>query len=436
MLEDDGGQQRRNRGDFPRAAGQIRDAANIRPGRGGQGAGDRADRWRERYWQGAGGARHPSGRVESRRPFVAVNCPAIPRCPIKALLQQTRLLERRRASIISACFRAADGGTLLLDEVTEMNLETQSKLLRLSPGALGCGAGGSVAEGCAVQCAGDSLDRIAQPGRQLEWAGCGRFSLSAAGQRDRDSPAARAFRGHTGYPPADFINFNPQSGPLVPVTGIAQDAMAALLRYSSARQRARTLQCHRGRGYLRAQTARLRLKDCRKTYGERGGRADRGRRSTQRRPPARCAELHQCIFKTFEETERELIRTGFADGRPQQDLRGRAAPRFRARSSTPGWPVRAPEPGPACCFRALNRLHSLARPARALLIRRPTFCPAAPRCNWCSPTVIVFLLMLKTCMRLISASGSPVHLSIGVVAPVLAVLVGSGCALGTDCWMK
>jgi hypothetical protein len=28
------------------------------------------------------------------------------------------------------------------------------------------------------------------------------------------------------------------------------------------------------------------------------------------------------------------------------------------------------------------------------------------------------------------------HLRIGVLAPLLAELVGSGCALGTDCWMK
>jgi hypothetical protein len=31
---------------------------------------------------------------------------------------------------------------------------------------------------------------------------------------------------------------------------------------------------------------------------------------------------------------------------------------------------------------------------------------------------------------------SRLHLRIGVLAPLLAEPVGSGCALGTDCWMK
>ena len=58
-------------------------------------------------------------------PFVAVNCPAIPRDLI-----ESELFGHKRGSFGGAnvdylgLFRAAEGGTLLLDEVTGMNLET------------------------------------------------------------------------------------------------------------------------------------------------------------------------------------------------------------------------------------------------------------------------------------------------------------------------
>jgi len=58
---------------------------------------------------------------------VAVNCPAIPRDLI-----ESELFGHKRGSFSGASvdylglFRAAEGATLLLNEVTEMNLETQS----------------------------------------------------------------------------------------------------------------------------------------------------------------------------------------------------------------------------------------------------------------------------------------------------------------------
>ena len=70
-----------------------------------------------------------SSRAE--KPFVAVNCAAIPETMLEALL-----FGHEKGAFTSAnasgegFFRAADGGTLLLDEIAEMPLPLQAKLLR------------------------------------------------------------------------------------------------------------------------------------------------------------------------------------------------------------------------------------------------------------------------------------------------------------------
>lgn len=64
-------------------------------------------------------------------PFIAVNCAAMPEAMLEALL-----FGHRKGAFTGASdaqqgfFRAADGGTLLLDEVGEMPLALQAKLLR------------------------------------------------------------------------------------------------------------------------------------------------------------------------------------------------------------------------------------------------------------------------------------------------------------------
>ena len=66
------------------------------------------------------------------RPFVAVNCAAIPET-----LMESEIFGHERGAFTGAverrvgCFELADGGTLLLDEIGEMPIGTQAKLLRV-----------------------------------------------------------------------------------------------------------------------------------------------------------------------------------------------------------------------------------------------------------------------------------------------------------------
>ncbi|MGH9395817.1 MAG: sigma-54-dependent transcriptional regulator [Terriglobia bacterium] len=65
-------------------------------------------------------------------PFVAVNCAAIPES-----LMESEIFGHERGAFTGAmdrragCFELADGGTLLLDEIGEMPITTQAKLLRV-----------------------------------------------------------------------------------------------------------------------------------------------------------------------------------------------------------------------------------------------------------------------------------------------------------------
>jgi DNA-binding NtrC family response regulator len=74
---------------------------------------------------------HSLGNRKSK-PFVAINCAAIPDTLIESEIfghekgAFTGALERR-----TGCFELAEGGTLLLDEIGEMPIATQAKLLRV-----------------------------------------------------------------------------------------------------------------------------------------------------------------------------------------------------------------------------------------------------------------------------------------------------------------
>ncbi len=64
-------------------------------------------------------------------PFIAINCAAMPEAMLEALLfGHVKGAFTGAAAASEGFFRAADGGTLLLDEIAEMPLALQAKLLR------------------------------------------------------------------------------------------------------------------------------------------------------------------------------------------------------------------------------------------------------------------------------------------------------------------
>jgi two-component system, response regulator FlrC len=69
--------------------------------------------------------------VRGDGPFVAVNCAAMPEAMLEALLfGHKKGAFTGAAEAAEGLFRAADGGTLLLDEIGELPLALQSKMLR------------------------------------------------------------------------------------------------------------------------------------------------------------------------------------------------------------------------------------------------------------------------------------------------------------------
>ncbi|MEG8023377.1 sigma 54-interacting transcriptional regulator [Sphingomonas aurantiaca] len=73
-----------------------------------------------------------NGSARKDKPFIAINCAALPESMLEALL-----FGHQKGAFTGASsggdgfFRAANGGTILLDEIAEMPLQLQAKLLRV-----------------------------------------------------------------------------------------------------------------------------------------------------------------------------------------------------------------------------------------------------------------------------------------------------------------
>ena len=73
-----------------------------------------------------------NGSSRRDKPFIAINCAALPESMLEAMLfGHTKGAFTGASSGGEGFFRAADGGTILLDEIAEMPLQLQAKLLRV-----------------------------------------------------------------------------------------------------------------------------------------------------------------------------------------------------------------------------------------------------------------------------------------------------------------
>lgn len=241
-------------------------------------------------------------------PFVAVNCPAIPRDLI-----ESELFGHKRGSFSGAnvdyigLFRAAEGGTLFLDEVTEMSPETQSKFLRaLQERAVR--PVGSITE------VPVKVRVIASTNRRPEQAvkiGLLREDLYYRLQANViEIPPLRERSEDIPLLTSHFIKiFNTETSRAIPVAGIAQDAMAALLGYSwpgNVRELSNAIES----AVTFGRSSRIHLHDLPQNFRQKtpdvAPSAAAGTVSVEA-PAAPLRRFADAAPKTFDQTERALI---------------------------------------------------------------------------------------------------------------------------------
>ena len=180
------------------------------------------------------------------RPYVAINCAAVPESLI-----ESELFGHERGAFTGAdrrregCFERANGGSLLLDEITEMRPEMQAKLLRVleEKRILRLGASKDLPIDVRVFAASNrSLRQAIREGRLREdlYYRLNVYTIELPPLRDRleDLPLLVEH----------FIQeFNREHKKRI--QGIGQDCLDALRAHSVAGKRSRVAQCRPTRSY-------------------------------------------------------------------------------------------------------------------------------------------------------------------------------------------
>jgi len=168
--------------------------------------------------------------ASSWAPFVALNCAAIPRDLI-----ESELFGYKRGAFSGAVtehlglFRAADGGTIFLDEITEMSPQTQSKLLRALQERAVRPVGSSVEVPVDIQLIASTNRDPAAVMRSGQLRQDLYYRLQA---NTIQLPALRQRRNDIPLLVEHFIDlFNEKHRRRIPVSGISEEALAAMGRY-------------------------------------------------------------------------------------------------------------------------------------------------------------------------------------------------------------
>lgn len=166
--------------------------------------------------------------LRSKGPIIKINCAALPRDLIESeLFGSVKGAYTGAQSDREGLFRQAEGGTLLLDELSEMPIDTQSKLLRVLQEKMYRPVGGKVSYKCDCRIIASTnrpVDQAIKEGRLREdlYYRISAVSISLPPLRDRREdilPVAQAF----------LKRFSAQAGQVI--NGYSPEAEEMLSRY-------------------------------------------------------------------------------------------------------------------------------------------------------------------------------------------------------------
>ena len=238
----------------------------------------------------------------ARAPFISVNCAAIPEH-----LLESELFGHEKGSFTGAIarrigkFEEASGGTLLLDEISEMDVRLQAKLLRAIQERVIDRVGGTKPVPVDIRIIATSNRNLAEAvqGRHVP-----RGPALSPQRREPENPAAARAAGRRARTRRSFRQ-DVRQGERHDARALDRGARAAD-RQPLARQRARTRKRHAPRGADRSRARRSgRNRSSRRTA--RGSRSSAPRPRSRMRRFAAETVTRALVGRTVADVERDLI---------------------------------------------------------------------------------------------------------------------------------